>query len=101
MKKYILCFLIFLGACAAPKKKILDATWVSMRSSTPPVEANLVKVGNVQNEYCAKEWTGHYGLIDEVTKKAQDDYRADYIKNASYTANMSCISIYGQAYREK
>lgn len=105
MKKLILITTISLSifSCATHQEKVLDATWVSMKHSTPPSSKDkVVKVGPIQEEYCMDTWTsGTFGLMDEVVKKAEKERKIDYIKYPSFTHTVekSCAQVTGEGYR--
>ena len=96
-----LCLLMAAG-CASQKVKILDATWVSMKNSSPPgPEDKLKKVGPIQEEYCLNSFSGTFGLMDEAVKKAEETHHLDYIKFPAFTQTVgkSCVQVEGEGYR--
>lgn len=94
--------MISLCACATRTVKIVDATWASMKHSMPPSSQDkLINIGRISEEYCMKEWTGSYGLMDEVVKLAEGKNQIDYIKYPSFTQTegKSCVQVSGEGYR--
>lgn len=91
-----------LTACASRTVKLLDANWTSMKHSMPPsAKEKLVKVGNVNEEYCLKAWSGSFGLMDEAVKLAESKNQIDYIRYPSFTHTQgtSCVQVSGEGYR--
>lgn len=103
MKKTAMIFLfLFASACANRTVKVVDATWVSMKNPMPPSsKESLLKVANVNEEFCLEAWTGSYGLMDELVKKTEAKYQIDYIKYPAFTQTLgrNCVQLSGEGYR--
>ena len=102
MKKLLWLAVFCLVSCGSKQVKVLDATWTSMKHPMPPApEQKLVRVANVETEYCVDSWTGTYGLMDEAVKKAERDYDIDYIKFPSFSQSMGkrCAQVTGEGFR--
>ena len=102
MKKLVLfTSLLMMSACATRTVKILDAQWVSMKNSQPADPQKLTRVNSVDERYCSENWSGSYGLMDEVVKQAEAAGRLDYIKNASFSQEVGrrCVTLVGEGYR--
>jgi hypothetical protein len=103
MKNLIYLSLVFvLSACGTQTVKVLDASWVSMKNSSPPSPKDkLVKVGAVDDEYCVTAWSGSYGLMDEAVLQAEKKHNIDYIKYPAFTRRMgtACVQVSGEGYR--
>jgi hypothetical protein len=101
-KIFLAISLVTLSGCANQTVKILDATWVSMKNSTPPGPTDkLTKVGPISEEYCLDKLSGSYGLMDEAVKKAEEKNKIDYIKYPSFTQTVgkSCVQVAGEGFR--
>jgi hypothetical protein len=104
MKNIILMLIaVFaLSACGSRTVKVLDANWTSMKHAMPPAPgAKLMKIANVQTEYCLNSWSGSFGLMDEAVKKAENDYNIDYVKYPAFTQTVGqfCVQLAGEGYR--
>lgn len=101
-KLFLVITLVILNGCANQTVKILDATWVSMKNSTPPGPLDrLTKVGPISEEYCLDKLSGSFGLMDEVVKKAEEKNKIDYIKYPSFsqTVGKACVQVAGEGFR--
>lgn len=99
---FLILPLLILAGCANRSVKVLDSRWVSMKHSSPPLKGTPLKaVGGVDETFCMSSWSGAFGLMDEVVKKAEQKYDIDYIRDASFTkaVGRECVSVVGQGYR--
>jgi hypothetical protein len=92
----ILALAVGLGGCAM-KTKVLDATAVSMTHSSLKEGEKLQETGPVTGKFCADTFgdKGTIGLLDESIGAAQKQFQVDYITNASFWREGSCISVEG------
>jgi hypothetical protein len=88
--------LLLLSACAM-KQKVMDVAAVSMTKSYMNPGESLKEMGPVTGKYCADQWNdkGSIGLFDESVKAAQTQSGVDYILNASFWAEGSCMTVEG------
>ena len=102
MKLVAVLSLVMLSMVACShKQKILDANWVSMKHGDVPDEAKLVRVAPIETTYCMNNWSGTFGLMDEVTKQAESKFQLDYIKNPSFTRqDQNCMILTGEWFRK-
>lgn len=90
-----------LGACAM-KQKVLDVPAVSMTQSYLPQDKTLEETGPVTGSFCTStDHKGSYGLIDESVKNAQQTAKVDFIVNASFFQEGSCMTVEGTGARIK
>jgi len=101
MRSVIVLSLVMLSmAACSHRQKILDANWVSMKHADVPDESKLVRVAPVETTYCMTNWSGTFGLMDEVTKQAEAKFQLDYIKNPSFTRqDQNCMILTGEGFR--
>ena len=95
--KYLVYLLpiLFLGGCAV-KQKVLDASAVSMTRSYLKKGRELKEIGDVEGNFCTDSGDrGSVGLMDEAIKDAQKKSKADFILNASFYQEGSCMSVEG------
>lgn len=92
-----------LSACGSKSVKVLDAPWISMKSSSPPqAPESLKKVGPISEKYCHNSFkgSGHVGLIDEVLLQSERKNNLDHIGNVSiYQVNQTCVELTGIGYQ--
>lgn len=88
--------LLLLSACAM-KQKVMDVAAVSMTKNYIPEGGTLKETGPVTGKYCADQWNdkGSIGLFDESVKAAQAQSGVDYILNASFWREGSCMTVEG------
>lgn len=97
---FVVSILMLSMTACVHRQKILDATWVSMKYADVPDEAKLIRVAPVETKYCMNNWSGTYGLMDEVTKQAEAKFELDYIKNPSFIREENnCMILTGEGYR--
>lgn len=100
---YLPIVCVALSACVGRPVKILDGTWTSMRHQMPPTsDQKIMRISNIQIEYCVNAWSGSYGLMDEVVKKAESDYDIDYVKYPAFSqiiGKANCIQLAGEGYK--
>lgn len=104
MKLYtisIVVLMTLLSACAGRNVRVLNASWTSMKHGSAPDTSKLVRVANIDEEFCLDSWSGTFGLMDEAVKKAEAKHQLDYIKNPSFsiTEGKACGQIVGEGYR--
>lgn len=100
--KILILFVLLISACASRTVKVLDASWASMKHLSPPTDVKkLVNTGQIEEEYCLKNWTGSYGLMDEAVKQAESKHKIDYIRNVSFMKSVSqpCVTVSGEGFR--
>ena len=87
---------LLLSGCAM-KTKILDTTAISMTRTNLKAGEKLQETGPVTGNFCMDSFNqkGSIGLLDESVKSAQTQYNVDYILNASFWQEGSCISVEG------
>lgn len=95
--------LVAVGGCAS-RYTVLSTPMVSMTKYSY-TDGKLNEVGPVSERFCRGEQplssrTHDVGLIDEVTLKAQNAQGADYIGNAVYSIEGSCMVLEGTAYKK-
>jgi len=85
-----------LGACTI-KQKVMDVPMVSGTYTHLPDDAKLRESGPVKGHLCARSVKdkGSVGLFDEAIKAVQAESGADFISDASFFREGSCISIEG------
>ena len=100
MKNIILLgSLVFLSACAM-KQKVLDASAVSMSHSHVPEGKKLKEVGEATGQFCtSSNDKGSMGLMDNAIKNAQMNSKVDFILNASFFQEGSCMTVEGTGAR--
>ena len=88
--------LIFVSGCAM-KTKILDTAAISMTHGSLKEGERLKETGPVTGQFCAKTFDdkGNIGLLDESVKSAQTQAGVDYITNAVFWQEGSCITVEG------
>jgi hypothetical protein len=88
--------LLLLSACAM-KQKVMDVAAVSMTKTYMNPGDSLKEMGPVTGKYCADQWNdkGSIGLFDESVKAAQTQSGVDYILNASFWREGSCMTVEG------
>lgn len=96
MKTLAIGGLLLLSACAM-KTKVMDVAAVSMTKSYMNPGESLKEMGPVTGKYCADQWNdkGSIGLFDESVKAAQTQSGVDYILNASFWREGSCMTVEG------
>jgi len=86
---------LLLGACAM-KQKVLDVSAVSMTHSNIPQGKTLEEKGTVKGSFCTNnDHKGTFGLIDESVKNAQQTAKVDFLLNASFFQEGSCMTVEG------
>lgn len=93
----ILFFLLIQAFGCAQKQKLLDSPLVSMSRTYIPKGAVLKSKGNVRGQFCESMTgdKGSIGLFDEAIKKAQRTYKVDFISNAAFWREGSCVTVEG------
>lgn len=88
--------MLLLSACAM-KQKVMDVAAVSMTKAYIQPGESLKEMGPVTGKYCADQWNdkGSIGLFDESVKAAQTQSGVDYILNASFWREGSCVIVEG------
>jgi hypothetical protein len=88
--------LIFLAGCAM-KTKILDTPAISMTRLHLNEGEKLRETGPVNGKFCPDAFgdKGTIGMIDRSVKDAQDQNGIDYILNASFWTEGTCVSVEG------
>ncbi len=91
---------VLVSACAM-KTKILDTAAVSMTRGPLGQGEKLKETGAVTGRFCPNSFgdKGSIGLIDESVKSAQAENNVDYLLNASFWHEGSCISVEGTGAR--
>ena len=86
---------VAISGCAV-KQKVLDVAAVSMTKPNLPEGKKLVEKGEVNGKFCTdSSHKGTMGLMDEATKDAQRNAKVDFILNATYYQEGSCMSVEG------
>jgi hypothetical protein len=95
-KLIALLSLTLLAGCAM-RQKVLDATAISMTHTQLSEGEKLQETGPVTGKFCTDMGNdkGSIGLIDESVKVAQKTHNVDYILNASFWNEGSCMSVEG------
>jgi hypothetical protein len=92
---FSLTAIALLGGCAM-KTKILDTQAVSMTHYSLKDGEKLQEVGPVTGKFCSStNDKGNIGLIDESVKATQEQYKVDYILNATFWNENGCVSVDG------
>ncbi len=94
----LILFALLIGAVGcAQKQKLLDSPLVSMSRTYIPKGAMLKSKGNVRGQFCENMTgdKGSIGLFDEAIKKAQRTYKVDFISNAAFWQEGSCVTVEG------
>jgi len=98
MKKISLAIagLALVSGCTM-KQKIMDVAVVSMTRSSLPAGATLKETGDVSGKFCSDQFNdkGQIGLFDEAIKQAQKQSGTDFITNASFFSEGSCVTVEG------
>lgn len=93
----LLSMLAVISVGCAMKTKILDATAISMTRTHLNSGEKLKESGPVTGKFCSDTFgdKGTIGLLDESVKAAQAEFKVDYILNASFWQEGSCLSVEG------
>jgi hypothetical protein len=96
LKIFAVLGLVLLAGCAL-KTKVLDAAAVSMTKSNLVEGEKLQETGQVTGKFCSDTFgdKGTIGLIDESVKQAQQQSGVDFIVNAAFWAEGSCMTVEG------
>lgn len=87
--------MLLLGACVT-KQKVLDASAVSMTHYSLKEGQKLEEKGMVSGRFCtSNDHKGTMGLMDESIKDAQQTSGVDFILNASFYQEGSCMLVEG------
>jgi hypothetical protein len=87
-------------SCAS-RRKILDATVLSMTQSNIKEGSRLDDAGEVKGKFCSNNSKdkGSIGLIDEAVKALQSNNQVDYVQNAVIWQEASCVEVEGRGMR--
>jgi hypothetical protein len=100
MRKLIFLTAVLMLTGCAVKQKILDASAVSMTHAHIPAGAKTKDIGAVSGRFCSGDGDkGEMGLMDEAIKNAQKSSKADFIVNATFTQEGSCMVVDGTGQR--
>jgi len=96
MKNLIFLLLGLAMSGCAVKQKVLDVAAVSMTKPYLPAGKKLVEKGEVTGQFCTdSSHSGTMGLMDEATRDAQKNSKVDFILNATYYQEGSCMTVEG------
>jgi hypothetical protein len=86
-----------LATACVSKQKIMDAPMVSMTHTELRDGQRLQAMGSVTGQFCQDSMhdKNSIGLFDEAIKSAQEESHADFISNASFFKEGSCITLEG------
>lgn len=94
----LILFVLLAGSSGCiQKQKLLDSPLVSMSRTYIPKGAVLKSKGNVRGQFCESMTgdKGSIGLFDEAIKRAQRTYKVDFISNAAFWQEGSCVTVEG------